>query len=217
MKTKPQIYCKKCNWDIGGKKRRISINKIRKEICAAEFIPMFTDDEYKTTETKLRLRCKCGRECCHISYRNIVHDKVRTCGDCKLRRNGLFTSNTALELHQLIEHITGLIWQHNYFLRNTNRQCCIDIANEGLKIAIEYDSYYNHKIRNGDRTTKDIDKHKSILQAGWKLLIIKSDGYDIPTEKQLHKILLNDFQHNTHKKTITMLSWKQQHQKYNNV
>jgi hypothetical protein len=52
---------------------------------------------------------------------------------------------------------------------------------------------------------------------GWKLLNIKSDGTDLPSEKQLRKVLLNCFQHNIKKRTITMKSWLQAKQKFNGI
>jgi hypothetical protein len=54
---------------------------------------------------------------------------------------------------------------------------------------------------NSRKKSKECDK-------GYKFLRIRSGGCDIPTEKQLQTVLLNDFQHGVRKKTITMKSWK---------
>jgi len=76
-----------------------------------------------------------------------------------------------------------------------------------LKIAIEYDGYYYHKIKYGDREQKDNVKIQKLITNGWRVLRIKSDGRSLPTIKQLQKILF-DLQNGAKKRTITMKGWK---------
>jgi hypothetical protein len=82
-----------------------------------------------------------------------------------------------------------------------------------IKIEFECQKCFNIFLRQPhhlwkDTLEKENRKDKAIKKAGYKLLRIRSGGLDIPTEKQLRKILLNDFQHGCKKKTITMKSWK---------
>lgn len=81
-----------------------------------------------------------------------------------------------------------------------------------LKIVVEYDSYYWHRIH---RNTTKIEKRdeKILRKEGYKFLRVRSNGRDIPTEKQLRKVLLNDFQHDVNKRTITIKSWKTEEEK----
>lgn len=166
----------------------------------------------KNLGCSVRCKCDCGKNTTWILPHTLKNNKRISCGNCKLKRNGKLTSYTALKLHEIIENITKLKWEHNYYINNI----CCDIVNIELKIIIEYDGYYYHKIRAGDRSLKDKNKHNKLIKNGWKILNIKSAGYDLPTEKQLQKILFNDFNHNCKKKTITMNSWKKEQQRYIN-
>lgn len=82
-------------------------------------------------------------------------------------------------------------------------------------IVIEFDSYYWHR-QYRDYSEKDKRKEKAIKRSGYKFLRIRSGDSNIPTESQLRKILLNDFQHGASKRTITMKSWKDMEKKYAN-
>lgn len=152
--------------------------------------------------------CSCG---VIKQYRSNVlrHSTVLSCGNCKQTRNGVWTSSTALKLQNIIETILDTECVHNKKIG----KYYIDIVQEDLKIAIEYDSYYYHRVHH-NTIKKEREINKIIRQHGYKLLRIRSDGYDFPTEKQLRKILLNDFKHNCKKKTITMKSWKDKEKVY---
>jgi len=71
-------------------------------------------------------------------------------------------------------------------VRNGNYLCCVQIIKQ---------------------PPQNKDKQQRILAAGWKLLVIKSDGYDLPTPNRLRKVLFNHFAHGSKRHTITMNSW----------
>jgi very-short-patch-repair endonuclease len=160
----------------------------------------------------VKCMCDCGNEC-YLKFSAIKYGRNRSCGNCYLHRNGRFTSQIALDLHEKIEQITNQKWEHNFHIKGIG---CVDIANPEIKIAIEYDGYYWHRVHNNFKE-KDNDKIHRLVKMGWKVLHIKSKGRDIPTEKQLQTVLLNDFQHGVRKRTITMKSWKKEEEKRKNV
>lgn len=161
-----------------------------------------------TNGCSIKCQCECGNIRWYKSHR-ITSGSISSCGNCKNIRNGVFTSKTAIELHVLIEKILNKSCVHN---KKINK-FYIDIVEPEFKIAIEYDSYYYHRIHHYTKQ-KELEIDKLLKKNGYRLLRIRSDGYDIPTEQQLEKILLNDFQHGCHKRTITMTSWKKAEQKH---
>jgi very-short-patch-repair endonuclease len=152
----------------------------------------------------VKCQCDCGKSCgpYHASTLNNGHTK--SCGNCQLLRNGRATSYIAIELHDIIEKTLNQKCKHNYYINGK----CVDIVCPQLKIAVEFDGYYWHRVYN-DTTESEFLRDKSIKKAGYKLLRIRSGGRDIPTEKQLRKVLLNHFEHGYNKWTITMKSWKE--------
>ena len=81
-------------------------------------------------------------------------------------------------------------------------------------IVIEFYSHYWHRRYKNVDLQRERRKETAIKKAGYKLLRIRSDDSNIPTEKQLRKVLLNDFQHGARKRTITMKSWKDAEERY---
>lgn len=196
LKNGSNKTCGKCNFpNIGDKFNRLTIIEIKPD----------------TSGCSVRCCCECGNITDWINHYKLINGHNKSCGNCSLMRNGRFTSSTALQLHNIIEKILGKSCKHNHHIKGIG---CVDIAQPELKIVVEYDGYYNHKIRNGDRTSKDQAKYRKLINSGWKLLNIKSDGTDIPSEQQLKKVLLNHFQHNTRQYTITMDSWHKAQKKY---
>lgn len=208
---KGKITCTKCSYKRIANKNKLLIKHVKNRIIEKGLIPIFNDCDYVNNKTLLKIRCKCGKEF-KTSFNSIDKNNTNTCGNCHLKRNHKYTSQTALRLHSLIEQITHAKWEHNLHIKNCG---CIDIANKELKIAIEYDGYYNHKIRTGDRTKKDKEKINKLVKNGWKVLNIKSGGYDIPTKNKLSRAIL-DLQKGSNKRTIIMKSWKKLEQKYEN-
>jgi very-short-patch-repair endonuclease len=155
--------------------------------------------------------CECGRDTHMLFGSQIINGGIKSCGQCSLNRNGRATSHIALQLHDMIEKILGQKCEHNFHIKGLG---CIDICQPELKIVVEYDGYYWHRVHK-DQTIRDKDKIKKLVKSGWKVLHIKSGGRDIPSEKQLRKVLLNCFQHNIKKRTITMKSWKNAEKKFN--
>jgi very-short-patch-repair endonuclease len=157
----------------------------------------------RTKGCTVKCKCGCGKYVEWLQFGFVKNGHNKSCGNCELLRNGVSTSHMALELHQVIEKLLNKKCEHNKYI---NRRC-FDIVCAELKIVIEYDGYYYHRIKRN--TIKQEKNDEKILKnEGYKFLRIRSDGCDIPTEKQLRKVLLNDFQHGVSKRTITMKSWK---------
>lgn len=163
-----------------------------------------------TNGCSIKCRCECGKIKWYRSNR-ITSGSVSSCGNCKLIRNGITTSKTALELHILTEKILNKKCEHNIKFGHYY----IDIVQPDLKIAIEYDSYYYHRVFH-NTINKEQKINKLLKQNKYKILRIRSGGYDIPTEKQLYKAFL-DLQNGAHKRTITMKSWKKEEQKHRKI
>jgi very-short-patch-repair endonuclease len=158
---------------------------------------------------KIKCKCDCGYITKLYNSYTVTGGNTTSCGNCELQRNGVLTSNIALKLHDLVEKILDKKCEHN---KRIGRHS-IDIVQEDYKIAIEYDGYYWHRMyKNTTEKEKILDK--MLKQKGYKLLRIRSGGGDIPTESQLRKILLNDFQHGSKKRTITMKSWTESEKRY---
>lgn len=149
--------------------------------------------------------CDCGNEFSPI-FANLINGKNKSCGNCELLRNGIPTSHIALLLHDLVEEILKTKCEHNKYINGRY----FDIVCETLKIVIEYDGYYYHRIKRNTTEIEKKDEHM-LRKYGYKLLRIRSDGTDLPTKHQLEKILLYEFDNNVHKRTITMKSWKTKH------
>lgn len=147
--------------------------------------------------------CDCGKETKYYDNYDFISGKIVTCGNCKLRRNGVLTSFKALELHKIIEEILESKCEHNYYIDTK----CFDIVDLKNKIVIEYDEYYWHRIIQ-DTTKKEKTDTKLALQNGFKILRIRANN-DLPTRSQIKKVLINHFKHNINEYTITTPGWEQ--------
>lgn len=191
IKTKHTTSCGRCNNPkIGDKFGKLTIIKI---------VPS------KRKSCSVICKCDCGKKCGPYEKSVLTNTKrpTRSCGNCKLMRNGTQTSTMALKLHQLVEKILNKKCEHNY---NIGKKC-VDIVCVELRIAVEYDGYYWHR-KFQDTTKLEKRDERLLKKAGYKFLRIRSDGHDIPTEDQLRKVLTNHFEHSYKKWTITMKSWK---------
>jgi very-short-patch-repair endonuclease len=166
-------------------------------LTVIEIIPVHTGG------CRVKCRCDCGELCGPYFATRLKNNRNTSCGYCQLKRNGKTTSYTALELHDIIEKILQQKCQHNYYINGK----CVDIVCPELKIAVEFDGYYRHRVHR-DTTELEKQDEKKIRKNGYKFLRIRSDGTDIPTEARLRKVLLNHFEHGYKKWTITMKSWK---------
>ena len=145
---------------------------------------LFEDKEYKLDQKNQqiywRCLCDCGNQC-SVTTASLNYGCVKSCGNCKLFRNGVLTSFKALELHKMIGE--GI---HNYTtdvlgnVKNIN----VDIAIPEEKIAIEYDEEYWHK----DRRDKDQDQTDKLIKSGWKVIRIFAKR-NLPTKQQMDDAL----------------------------
>lgn len=148
-------------------------------------------------------RCHCGNlwgpKPCSI----ILNGNTTSCGHCQLLRNGISTSNIALELHKIIEKIVGHKCEHNYKIGKKY----FDIVDLQNKIAIEYDEYHWHReIR--DTSKREISDTRLALRHGFKMLRIRASN-DLPTETEIKKVITNHFQHGHKQYALTTPGWKQ--------
>lgn len=116
-------------------------------------------------------KCDCGRDkTTQANY--LLRGTTKSCGNCKLMRNGKGTSRPALTINRVFP--TGI---HNYqALPKVN----VDIALIEEKIAIEYNGWYYHK----DTKEKDTYRMSELLSNGWKVLIIEGREA-VPTVAEL--------------------------------
>lgn len=199
------IYCLKCSIRIRSSKRRRSLEQIYKICNRHGFVPLFAD--YKNCNQDILVKCQCGRK--FITKMVYIQDGLKSCGNCHLKRSSRYTSHTALKLHNIIEKILNHKCKHNKHINGK----CFDIICDELKIAIEFDSYYWHRVfHNTTKREHETDKIAKI--SGYKLLRIRSNGYELPTEKQLKKVFFDYFGHNYKKWTITLKSWNKAKIKY---
>lgn len=152
---------------------------------------------------KIICRCDCGRTYGPCFASKILHQNTTSCGNCKLRKNGRFTSRASLNLQKNIEEILLCKCEHNKDIGGK----CFDIVCDPLKIIVEYDGYYWHRI-NKDMTNNEIESDKIAKIFGYKLLRIRSDGYELPTIKQLNSVINKLLTKPYNKWTITLRSWK---------
>lgn len=157
----------------------------------------------KSGGCKVKSICDCGQETKYYDNYNLVSGKNVTCGNCKLRRNSILTSNIALKLHNMIEKIVGHKCEHNYKIGKKY----FDIVDLQNKIAIEYDEYHWHREMR-DTSKKEISDTKLALRHGFKMLRIRASS-DLPTEAEIKKVITNHFQHGYKQHTLTTTGWKQ--------
>lgn len=128
-----------------------------------------------------KLECECGRTT-KVSSSNLVKKNgQKSCGKCGLFRNGVKTSQIALDLHVLIG-----IGEHNHYtgVLLNGRDINVDIGIPEEKIAIEYDGSYWHN----NSEERDKAKTKVLVDNGWGVLRVKST-VGLPTKKELNILL----------------------------
>jgi hypothetical protein len=195
--SKNNTKCSKCN----GKRPKITQQEAQNLIKEAGCKLI---DKYKGYDNKHVFECKCGKKFKRSFHTVIDHRKRNLCLSCSRK----YVKIVVEKLVPIIQKILNT----NYKVENIIEQKIpgwqggIDILINN--IAIEYDGYYWHRVHN-NAEKREKRKEKVIRNAGYKLLRIRSDGTDIPTEKQLRKVLLNHFEHGYNKWTITMKSWKE--------
>ena len=133
----------------------------------------------KNSRGELRSYCRCPK-CDNVfmaKNTKLLRGLVKSCGNCDLMRNKVRTSKQALDIDDIIQ--TKYNTQHNYNTEaRVKRKINVDIAIIEHKIAIEYDSFYFHRLKRDQTQTEKIRTQK-LLSAGWKLLTIRGDS-DIP-------------------------------------
>ena len=123
-------------------------------------------------------KCDCGKTS-SVLQDNLTRKHTQSCGNCCLYRNGRKISNLQLKLYKMV---------NKGVLNFKSSKYCIDIAlvYNGVKIAIEYDSYYFHK----NRLHKDNEKYQYLLNNNWRIIQIKS-GELLPNDCVLKQAILN--------------------------
>jgi len=145
--------------------------------------------------------CDCGNYINLPKY-HILSDHTSSCGKCNNFVNGKKTSFVAKKLHNnLIKYGYNTSLENNHNVK-TNSGFYIDITIPDINIAIEYDSAKYHK----NKLQKDLDRVQTLIQEGWKVLTIRSDGNNLPNIEEINIAitkLLNDEEHII----IQMESW----------
>ncbi len=116
------------------------------------------------------------------------------CPKCLDLVNGARISKPQRELKKMIK---GGRLNHRF------RPYTIDIALfvNGIRIAIEYDSWYNH----ANRLDLDAMKYEALLVAGWRVLQIKANE-SIPSQARVLKAI-RDLTNGATRRIITMPDW----------
>lgn len=178
--------CGHCNDPkVGNKFGRLTITKVKSNNHGCQ----------------VKCNCDCKKETKWYPASRITNGDITSCGNCELKINGIKTSNIALQLHNIIEDIIGQKCKHNYYIA---RYCC-DIVSLELKLVIEYDGYYWHRIFQ-DTRDKDKKKAEKIIKAGYKLFVIQSSGDDLPSKEELEKGI-ERLKNGEKIYTLTMNSW----------
>lgn len=129
--------------------------------------------EVKRTCELTTWECPCGN-IWEANYNNI--SRGRSCPRCKLVINGAQVSVAQVELAKLVK---GTL---NY--KVNNRYIDILVIKSGVKIAIEYDTWYWH----GHRIKEDKQRANEIIKNGYKFISIKSNT-KLPTVKQINNAI----------------------------
>jgi len=139
-------------------------------------------NNFKYRHITYKAKCECGK-CSIVSATNLISGATKSCGNCKLFRNGIPTSWMALELHNMIGR-----GEHNYFTDVIlhKKHINVDIAIPEERIAIEYDEDYWHK----DKCDQDTIRIKKLLDGNWNIIQIKASR-NLPTQQQIDNALIN--------------------------
>lgn len=152
---------------------------------------------YTKTENEALFKCPvCNRDFLANS-RNIIFGAQKTCGNCGVYRNGVKTSQLALNIHHSIDPLEEFSI-HNYKTENCGN---VDIFIPELNLIIEIDGAYWHK----DNEEKDNNKRKRILENGYKLLTIKI-GRLIPDKEIVDKYIFDTIFYK--EKMLVMPDWE---------
>lgn len=168
--------------------------KSRMDKTDVELVSPFTE-----CKKKHKFKCSCGNNFTAIAY-SVLTGNTKSCGNCRLKRNGVYTSYIALNLHdQIISYgYPTTKKDHNYKTENGKY---IDIALPKLKIGIEYEgSYWHYKTRK-----RDEERYQEIIKLGWKLLIIRS-SVDLPSKTRI-KNRITKLLNGSSIEIITMSDW----------
>lgn len=138
--------------------------------------------------------CKCGRKT-KVFGTALLAGLTKSCGNCRLFRNGRRISLIQLKLHKMIDR--GVV----NFLSDPY---AIDIAfvSNGVKIGIEYDSWKYHQ----NRLDQDIIKIENLVKRGWKILSIKS-GWLLPEIGYINYCLNELINGNSNYQEIILQDW----------
>lgn len=203
------VTCGSCSKKFGATKRLMSEADVKHRDQKVGAVPI---GKFKGTNHKRQYQCtKCGKNFMRQPD-SVWRLKQINCLKCT-RRNLISKANKSI--FYIVQKILNISGDENQFLEQKISGWCGGIDILIGDIAIEFDGYYWHR-KYKNATNREKRKEQAIKKAGYKFLRIRSDGCDIPTEKQLRKVLLNDFQHGCRKKTITMKSWKEAEKKHNN-
>lgn len=166
--------------DMGVKRRKLKAgDKIGK------LVVLGTSDIKKNDHLCYNVLCECGKTNIvtgsDLMKKNGNHTK--TCGNCHLQRNGRFTSQLALDLHDIIGY-----GEHNYYTDTRygvkNHRINVDIALVEEKIVVEFDGSYWHK----NTKQKDLEQTNLLVEDGWRVLRIKSRR-QLPDKSTIDKAL----------------------------
>ena len=135
-------------------------------------------------------KCECGNIKA-IRSNDLLCNKRKRCGECKLHKNGVPYSFIQQEISGWVNG------ELNYKVENIY----IDVAMPKEKIAIEYDSWYWHK----HQFIKDCKRVNKLLNKGWKVITIRS-GRKLPDKKEFLKHIEKAENNNTRYWHILTLS-----------
>ena len=77
-----QITCQKCGRKRTGIKLKNNIKNVKKIIQDNNFEPIFNDSDYINCESKILIRCHCGKSF-RTNFHSIQSGLVKSCGHCK--------------------------------------------------------------------------------------------------------------------------------------
>ena len=188
--------------------RRQSVSKRRRKklVGFKQEIGRLTVIEYshigKFGHTYWKCLCECGRTTVIPQYR-ITGERSKSCGNCKLLRNGVNTSFVALKLHKMIIDYGYRTCNKMHNFKVDKYWIDIPVIVDGYKIAIEYDSAMYHNSKENQK--RDMEKIKALLNNNWKVLTIRSNA-KIPNINTINKSITNLINGKDHE-LITLSDW----------
>ena len=146
--------------------------------------------EVSNNQTKTKWKCSMGH-CWESHYNNIQNGSG--CPECVDIVNGALVSKPQRRIWEIL----GGILNYSYDSYK------IDVALLNEMIAVEYDSWYWH----GGRREYDILRDRELIDAGWKVLHIKS-GKKLPSQQEL-EIAIARLKAGQEKTEIVLDDWEQ--------